>query len=137
MATVDESLVQTPQATREIARDVQNHDPVLVGLGAVEFVEIRSFERERPRRFYRHDTGRTHETLDQAHLAEVVAGSHLRQQDRKFFPVVLHDVDFSLADKKHPVARLALLDDRRSSRVILLNCEAAEKLPDCSTACRL
>lgn len=111
LRSAGEGLVETSQASGEIAGEVEDEDAVLLGLGFVEFVEGDRAEAEQVAVGRAEDGGGAGQGFEEAHFAEEVSFWEGGEGDGFWGGVVFDDADGAAMDEEEPVTGFAFAHD--------------------------
>ena len=84
---------------------------VLVRMFLKKVIEIDAFHRKKGGLFLRSDRSGPSNTVDDGHFAEKILGQQNCKHRLSGLPQVFNDLDRSLTDNKHPIARFAFPDN--------------------------
>lgn len=104
-------FVEMPQAPRKVPGDIEQQDAVLIGHLAVEVVERHVRKTKDPGRFRGLDGGHAGKRVEDATLAEELAGAQQCQFRFAGCSAAFDDSDPAGMDEKHPASGFALAND--------------------------
>ncbi len=104
-------LIERAQTARDVPRDIQNENGVLVRVMLKEPVKVGALQREDDGILQRPHRSTTRKALDDAHFAEELLWTQVRENCFVRFSQMFHDLDAALLDDKHTVACFFFPDD--------------------------
>src|SRR5439155_6676638 len=123
-----DDIVGVPQAPTDLTADVHDDERVALGIVGVEGIEVFVGEDVELGLLAGWDLGRASLDVDQAHLAEAVAGTETRQASRGSLPLpLLGHLDLPGPDDEHLPARFAFGADDLA-RVVMTHLDQLEEL---------
>lgn len=113
------SLVENAQAPGDIAREIMNHDGVLVRHFLEEVVECAGSNFDDPDRTKGADGGRTEDGIHHAHFTKKCAGVKTCQHDTAGIAEIFDDLDIPVDDNKKRMAGFAFANNVIAGRKIV------------------